>query len=178
MGDQLDAVTWQALWASVVDFLPRLALGLVVLGAFWAVGIAVERLITRVALLRRIDPGLVSFFGQSAKTTLVIVGLISALGTLGVDVSALVAGLGLTGFALGFAMKDLISNALSGILVLVYKPFRHGDFITVTGLEGSVVEINFRYTVLDAEGKWIFIPNSNLFTNPVTVKKRAKVQLM
>ena len=56
-------------------------------------------------------------------------GLVTALGTLGVDVSALVAGLGLTGFALGFAVKDTISNILAGVLLLVYRPFSKKDYV-------------------------------------------------
>lgn len=100
-----------------------------------------------------------------------VFGIMTALGTLGVDVSALVAGLGLTGFALGFALKDVISNALSGILILVYQPFRKGSVINVTGSEGMVVEINLRYTVLQGDDKLSFVPNATLFTNTVVVVK-------
>src|SRR5439155_2054975 len=100
---------------------------------------------------------------------LLIFGAVTALGTMGVEVSALVAGLGLTGFALGLALKDIVSNALSGILVLVYRPFRILDSIKVTDLEGTVTEINLRYTVLEAEGQTHLIPNASLFANPVTV---------
>src|SRR5262249_2389900 len=92
------------------------------------------------------------------------------------DVSALVAGLGLTGFALGFALKDIVSNALSGILVLVYRPFRLLDSIKVTDLEGAVTEINLRYTVLEAGGKIILIPNSFLFPNPGTALGRGRAR--
>jgi small-conductance mechanosensitive channel len=86
-------------------------------------------------------------------------------------VSALVAGLGLTGFALGFALKDTISNLISGILILLYKPFKIGDRIKISGYEGIVVSIDLRYTELDAEGNKILIPNSKLFTNPIEVLK-------
>jgi small conductance mechanosensitive channel len=88
---------------------------------------------------------------------------------MGIDVTALVTGLGLTGFAVGFALKDIISNALSGMLVILYKPFKNGDHISVTALEGTVADVNLRYTVLNAEGKRIFVPNSSLMTNPIIV---------
>jgi small-conductance mechanosensitive channel len=84
-------------------------------------------------------------------------------------VSALVAGLGLTGFALGFALKDTISNLISGVLILLYKPFQIGNRIKISGYEGIVVSIDLRYTELDAESCKILIPNSNLFTNPIEV---------
>ena len=65
----------------------------------------------------------VRLMAMAARVTLLVAGIVTALGTVGVDVSALVAGLGLTGFALGFAIKDTISNILAGVLLLVYRPF-------------------------------------------------------
>ena len=102
---------------------------------------------------------------------LLVFGAVTALGTAGVDVAALVAGLGLTGFALGFAFKDIISNVLSGILIIVYKPFDYDDHIKVSSFEGTVTSIDLRYTQLEADGRKIFVPNSMLFTNAITVGK-------
>ena len=82
-------------------------------------------------------------------------------------------GLGLTGFALGFAFRDVLSNLLAGVLILLYRPFARGDRISVTGLEGVVTHIDLRYTNLEHEGNLMLIPNSNLFTNPITVFRRA-----
>ena len=169
----LDVEVWRTMGQTIVLFLPRLLTGLVVFFAFWMGARGLKRVVERMARLRRFDPGLTSYLGQLAGITLLVVGAVSALGTMGVDVSALVAGLGLTGFALGFALKDTISNALSGILVMIYRPFHIGDLISFTDLEGTVREINLRYTVLEAEDKTILIPNSSLFTNPVKVLKKA-----
>ena len=116
-----------------------------------------------------LDTHLSSLLARTSSITLIIFGFITALGTLGVNVSALVAGLGLTGFALGFALKDTISNLLSGILILLYQPFKIGNTITVSGYAGEVVSIDLRYTELDGEGNRILIPNSKLFTDPITV---------
>ncbi len=104
-----------------------------------------------------------------AVLPLTIFGFITALGTLGINVSALVAGLGLTGFALGFALKDTISNLLSGVLILLYRPFEKGNRIKISGYEGIVVSIDLRYTELESEGNKVLIPNSKLFTDSVTV---------
>lgn len=100
--------------------------------------------------------------------------IISALGTPGIDVSAIVTGLGLTGFALGFALKDAISNILAGSLILIYRPFNRNDTIKVANNEGVVEEIDLRYTTLKAEGKKILIPNATLLTNIVIVIKEGK----
>jgi small conductance mechanosensitive channel len=165
-----DTAAWEALLRSFLLFLPRVLGGLILFLVLWLIGTALQRVVTRAAG-NRLDPGLTYFLSRAAKLTFVACGALTALGTLGVDVTALVTGLGLTGFAVGFALKDIISNALSGILILVYKPFRHGDQITVSDQTGKVSEINLRYTVLDAEDKTVFVPNSNLFTNVVIVNK-------
>ena len=80
-------------------------------------------------------------------------GLISALGTIGMNVSALVASLGLTGFAVGFAFKDFLSNILAGVMILIYKPFHVGNMISGSNFSGKVEEINLRYTRLSSEEK-------------------------
>jgi small-conductance mechanosensitive channel len=166
-----DEQVWQTLGHNVVLFLPRLATGLVVFFVFWLAARGLRRVVERLTRVRHFDPNLTHFLGQIVGVSLLVIGGVSALGTMGVDVSALVAGLGLTGFALGFALKDIISNSLSGILVMIYRPFRVHDRISVTDLEGTVIEINMRYTVLDAEDKTILVPNSSLMTNAVKILK-------
>ncbi len=153
----------------VVLFLPRVLAALAILLVFWLLSITLGKVIGRLAQVKSVDQALVDLLGRIARVGLLAIGVITACGTLGIDVTALVTGLGLTGFALGFALKDIISNALSGILILIYKPFRRGDRISLTGFEGVVTEINLRYTILDGGTQRIFIPNSNLFSNPLVV---------
>lgn len=135
---------------------------------FWVAAKVIEILICRIHT-GEASRDLVNVLGRAAKIALLIFGAITALGTAGLNVQALVAGLGLTGFALGFAFRDVLSNVLAGILILLYKPFVRGDYIITSGLEGVVNGIDLRYTSLAQEGKRILIPNSNLFTNPITI---------
>jgi small conductance mechanosensitive channel len=60
---------------------------------------------------------------------------------------------------------------LAGILILVYEPFRRGDHVAVAGLEGTVTAIDFRYTTLKLEDKLVLVPNANLFTKEIVVKR-------
>ena len=108
-----------------------------------------------------------------AKTGLLVFGAVTALGTTGINVSALVAGLGLTGFALGFAFRDILANVVAGVLILVYRPFTRNDRVAVAGFEGTVSAIDLRYTTLTTEDKRILIPNSTLFTNAISVAQSA-----
>ena len=92
-----------------------------------------------------------------------VVGFSFFLNYLGVNLSAIVAGLGLTSFAIGFALKDVLANVLSGVLLLVYNPFKFGDYVKVAGRSGYLKMIDLRYTTLEKDGRRYLIPNSLLF---------------
>ena len=151
------------LWA------PR-ALGvLVIIVVFFILAKIVKKIIANAATRLNFDKSLTSLLSRTSSITIIVFGIVTALGTLGINVSALVAGLGLTGFALGFALKDTISNLLSGVMILLYRPFVTGDRIRISGYEGKVLSIDMRYTQLDSEEGKTLIPNSKLFTDPLTV---------
>ena len=139
--------------------------------AFFILAKIIKRIISNAAERLKFDKNLTSLLARASNITIIIFGFVTALGTLGINVSALVAGLGLTGFALGFALKDTISNLLSGVLILLYRPFVKGDRIKISGYEGIVIMIDLRYTELDSDGNKVLIPNSKLFTDPITVLK-------
>ncbi len=159
----------QYLFGEATLWVPRVIGVVVILVVFFILANIVKRIIIRTAERLKLDGNLTSLLARISNITLIIFGFVTALGTLGVNVSALVAGLGLTGFALGYAMKDTISNLLSGVLVLLYRPFEIGNRIKVSGYEGTVISIDLRYTALDSEGNKVLIPNSKLFTEPITV---------
>ena len=151
--------------------LPGVVAGLIVMVVFIAAAILVRRVLRRVASRVALDKQpLVELGGETIRYVGITIGLITGLGTMGIDVSALIAGLGLTGFALGFALRDAVSNLIAGVLILVYQPYGYGDEITVAGNGGTVVGINFRYTVLRSDdGDVIHVPNSTMFNNAVRV---------
>lgn len=150
-------------------WLPKIGGVLFILITFFIAAKIIKRAITKTADRLQLDAHLASLLSRTSSITIIIFGLVTALGTLGVNVSALVAGLGLSGFAIGFALKDTISNLLSGVLILLYKPFKIGDTIIIAGFEGNVVSIDLRYTELGRDANRVLIPNSKLFTDPITV---------
>lgn len=101
---------------------------------------------------------------NSQKTLLIFIGIVMAISRLGFDVSALITGLGLTGFAIGLALKDAISNIVAGSLIVIYRPFLIGDIIKVSDCSGEVTDINLRYVSIQTEEGKQLIPNS-LFLN-------------
>jgi small-conductance mechanosensitive channel len=161
-----DLIKRAAVWGS------KVGMSLLLFLSFLLAGLLADKLICRLG--RRADAmkqDVLNLLGQIAKTTLIVMGTVTALGTVGVNVSALVAGLGLTGFALGFAFRDALSNILAGVLILVYRPFQRGDHIAVAGFDGRVTRIDLRYTTLEGEAKKFLIPNSILLTNAITLNQ-------
>lgn len=152
-------------------WLPRLAVFIVICIIFVVLARISRGIINNSSRRLGLDRDIVLLLARTSNVAIAIVGLITALGTLGINVSALVAGLGLTGFAFGFALKDSVSNLLSGVLILLYRPFKTGDRISLSGYEGNVISIDLRYTELDSDGNRVLIPNSKLFTDPITVHK-------
>ena len=157
---------------AVVVRAPRYGISVLMLLAFWIGGIVALKSIRRIN--RRADANtqdVMELLGRVAKGALIVIGVVLALSNAGADVSALVASLGLTGFALGFALKDAVSNLLSGILIILYRPFKRGDQISCAGFEGKVVAIDLRYTTLAADGKTFLVPNMTVFNNTIAIVK-------
>lgn len=165
-------LNWSKLWPELRVAAERIAAGIGIYIVFWIIAKIAEFLVLRFSRKMPHSASLLKLLGRITKLGILVFGVATALGTMGVNVSALVAGLGLTGFALGFAFRDVLSNLLAGILILLFRPFGIDDDISVAGLDGRVVSIDLRYTILEQPGKTILIPNSNLFTNPVLVTNK------
>ena len=150
---------------------PKAGVAVAVFLIFWVLSKISYKAIIKIGTRTQLNVHIASLLARSAKIALFVFGVVTALGTLGINVSALVAGLGLTGFALAFALKDTVSNLVAGVLILIYHPFEINDRIKISSYEGNVVSVDLRYTVLESEGKKVLIPNSKLFTDPITILK-------
>ncbi len=161
-------------YTSIHDFLSALIACLFTFCLWWLAGYLVERSFKKLANSNDTD-ALLLFLGSIARKGFFGLGLIFAIGKLGFDVNGIVAGLGLTGFALGFAFKDALSNLIAGIFLLFYRPFGIGDTIRLETPksihEGRVTTIDLRYTTLKSGERTILIPNSFLLTEPISISK-------
>jgi small-conductance mechanosensitive channel len=159
--------------AQAIVWLPTLAAALSLFILFLVLSRVAHFGVLRVVERTRAHGPLGDLLARVARVGLVILGFVTALGTLGVNIMGIVAGLGLTGFALGFALKDSIANLLAGVLILLYRPFEVGDRIDVGGLAGRVTHVDLRYTELDADKERVLVPNSKMLTDPIKVSKPA-----
>ena len=147
-----------------------LAIGIFIL--FWLGGIILKAIVQRIMNEKSLHVNISRVLAGIIKNIMLILGLITALGTLGVNISAIVAGLGLTGFAFGFAFKDMLSNFISGALIFIYEPFKLGDNIEVEGKTGKVININLRYVTIETVDQTVLVPNSISVSKVISVKKK------
>ena len=97
-------------------------------------------------------------------TVVFLIGVLVALAQIGVSVTPMIAGLGVVGFIVGFALQDTLSNFASGAMILAYRPFDTGDFISAAEAEGTVLKMNLvNTTIVTVENKVLIIPNSKIW---------------
>jgi small-conductance mechanosensitive channel len=152
--------------------LPNIVLGLVVFTTFVILGRSIKRVVRRLTRHRRYARNLGMVLGRLAQGVTVLLGLFISLSVVfpSLRASDLVQLLGISGVAIGFAFRDILQNFLAGILILLTEPFQINDQIVFKNFEGTVENIETRATTIKTyDGRRIVIPNSELFTNSVTV---------
>ncbi len=109
------------------------------------------------------------FIKTIVKYTILIIGGVNALSSVGVDTAGLVASLGIAGITVGFAARDAFSNLISGILIFIDRPFVIGDLIEVGGDYGQVDQITLRSTrIITPDGKMLAVPNTEMSNKTVS----------
>jgi small conductance mechanosensitive channel len=137
-----------------------------VLLAFWVVARigrgAVRRGIDRSKL--RVSSLARDFFIKMTGRLIMLVGLLIAISQLGIEVGPVLAGLGIAGFVIGFALQDTLSNFASGLMILVYRPFDVGDVIEAGGVTGKVDQMNLVSTmILTFDNQLLIVPNKQVW---------------
>ncbi len=162
---------------SAITIIPRAIAAILVIALFWAIATFIRWLMR--IIFRHIveDLTVENLIKQVAYYAVWTLGLIVALDAFGFDPQAVATGLGLTSLALGFALKDIISNFISGMLILVLRPFELGDQIVVGETEGNVERIELRATQLRTyDGRVVLIPNAEVFTSRIINNTAAPIR--
>ncbi len=157
---------------SLIVMLPNIVLAIVVFIAFFFAARWLKLLVKRLTRRHRQARNLGMVLGRLAQGVVILIGLFVALSIVVPTFRAgdLVQLLGISGVAIGFAFRDILQNFLSGILILLTEPFQIDDQIVFKNFEGTVENIQTRATTIKTyDGRRIVIPNSELFTNSVTV---------
>lgn len=122
-----------------------------------------NKLVKNILIKRNFDPSVKSFVSSLVNVTLTILLIISIVGALGVQTTSFAALLASAGVAVGMALSGNLSNFAGGLIVLLFKPYKVGDFIDYQGQSGTVREIQMFHTILKTtDNKVIYIPNGSL----------------
>ncbi|RME90554.1 MAG: mechanosensitive ion channel family protein [Anaerolineae bacterium] len=160
--------------AKLLAFLPNLLTAVLILVAsIWLARLLGNALI-RVLKRRNADPEVTLLLAQITRWGIIAAGVITALQRF-FDVTAFLAGLGIMGFTIGFALQDIMQNFVAGTILLIQQPFNVGDAIEVAGYGGTVLAINLRTTEMRTwDGRVVIIPNAEVLSNVITNYTRAE----
>ena len=161
------------------DFLnsiPNILIALGILAISCYAGLWLSRLLKKVLNRKNAESGVSHLLSQALKWVVISFGVITALQRF-FDVTAFLAGLGILGFTIGFALQNIMQNFVSGIILLIQQPFKVGDVVGVAGYDGTTLKIELRTTEMKTfDGRIVFLPNADVLAQPIVNYTRAKLR--
>jgi small conductance mechanosensitive channel len=157
----------------IVASIPNIFTALIIFLVSLYVAKWLSNLVKRVLLSRNTASGVTHLLADILRWTILIFGVITALQRF-FNVTAFLAGLGILGFTIGFALQSITQNFVSGIILLIQQPFTVGDEISVIGFEGLVLQINLRTTEMQTlDGRIVILPNAEVLAHAIVNYTRA-----
>ena len=165
-------MNWEEIWKIVLEFLTTTGIklvvaALIVIVGFWIVKKLVK-LLTKAKFYQSLDPSAGRFIFGFVKIALQVVIALTAVAYLGIPMTNIIAVLGSCGLAIGLALQGSLSNFAGGLLLLIFKPFKTGDYIEASGVGGTVRDVTILYTHLTTpDNRHVVIPNGELSNEPI-----------
>ncbi|MEQ8960716.1 MAG: mechanosensitive ion channel [Coleofasciculus sp. C2-GNP5-27] len=182
VGQRLYGTVRQLLQDTVTN-LPSLLGALVVVGITWGIAKTVQFIGFSWAQQTEGDRSTEILIGRLGYGGVWVLGSVVALGVLGLNFGALLGALGLTSVAIGFSLKDVLSNYISGVILLAARPFGINDQVVISDYEGTITQIDLRATTMRTyDGRLVYIPNQEVFSasiinNTASPRRRSAVQV-
>lgn len=166
----------QAVWAKLSELAVVYGVRLAAALAIYLIGKWLARIVagvmTRTLDRAHVEPTLATFLRNLVYYVLLVFVFVTALGQLGVQTTSFVALIGAAGLAVGLALQGALSNFAAGVLMILFRPFRVGDFIEAAGTRGTVKEIQIFTTILQhPDGRTLIVPNAPITSGVITVGK-------
>ncbi|MDY6165667.1 MAG: small-conductance mechanosensitive channel MscS, partial [Escherichia coli] len=157
------------------------AVNIVAALAIIIVGLIIARMISnavnRLMISRKIDATVADFLSALVRYGIIAFTLIAALGRVGVQTASVIAVLGAAGLAVGLALQGSLSNLAAGVLLVMFRPFRAGEYVDLGGVAGTVLSVQiFSTTMRTADGKIIVIPNGKIIAGNIINFSREPVR--
>ncbi|MBU5567021.1 small-conductance mechanosensitive channel MscS, partial [Escherichia sp. S69_ASV_4] len=133
--------------------------------------------VNRLMISRKIDATVADFLSALVRYGIIAFTLIAALGRVGVQTASVIAVLGAAGLAVGLALQGSLSNLAAGVLLVMFRPFRAGEYVDLGGVAGTVLSVQiFSTTMRTADGKIIVIPNGKIIAGNIINFSREPVR--
>ena len=156
---------------------PRILVALIVLWISLKVIKLLLKGLKKILDRRNVDASLQSFLISVCDIALKVMVIIAVLGMIGIQTTSFIAVLGAAGLAVGMALQGTLQNFAGGVIILLLKPFRVGDYIECNGIQGSVVQIQIFNTIVKTpDQKVIVVPNTDLATKTLTNYSRSEIR--
>ncbi|MEB7540461.1 small-conductance mechanosensitive channel MscS [Pantoea anthophila] len=163
------------------ELLISYAVNIVAAIAIIVVGLMIARIVAnavnRLLRARHIDTTVADFLSALVRYGIIAFTLIAALGRIGVQTTSVIAILGAAGLAVGLALKDSLSNLAAGVLLVIFRHFRAGEFVDLGGIMGTVMNVQiFSTTLKSADGKLVVVPNGKIITGNIVNFSREPIR--
>jgi small conductance mechanosensitive channel len=151
---------------ALIACIPRVLIATLFLLIFWVIYRGIRRVLLGSMKKAAVDESIRDLLGSLIKWSVMGFGLIIACNQIGIQITALLAGVSVLGLAIGFAAQETLSNFIAGIVIFWDKPFKLGDWVTVDGMFSQVQRVTFRSTrMLTLDGEVLVMPNTQMLAN-------------
>ena len=165
-------MNWNEIWNSIVSFFENNVWNIVKFFAFLFLGIVAIKLVinlmNRILGKAKMEKIAQQFIMGAVKVALYLILVLALLSIIGVEITGIITALSALILAVGMALQNNIANLANGVIIVATKMFKKGDWVSVNGVSGSIVDINFFFTTLHtADNKRVTVPNSSIVNSEV-----------
>jgi len=171
--DAFSGINWQEivdyLSINAIDLAGNVVVALIIFfGGRWLISLAV-RALRKVMQRQEVDRTLETFVCNLVRMALLVVVIIAAISALGIQTASFIAIFGAAGLAIGLALQGSLSNFAAGVLIVLFRPYKVGDWVEAAGIAGSVEQVQILTTILKTgDNKQIIVPNSQIMDSIIT----------
>ena len=153
----------------IVSYVIKFIVAILILIIGKMIANSVAKLLGRGMTKKGVDGAVISFLSAIVKSVIFIAAILMALSQVGVQTTSFIAILGAAGLAIGLSLQGSLANMASGVLIIMFRPFRAGEYVDAGGVSGTVNEVNIFQTVLKTpDNKVVYVPNAQITGQPIT----------
>lgn len=153
----------------IVSYVIKFVVAILILIIGKMIANSVAKVMGRGMTRKGVDGAVISFLSAIIKSVIFIAAILMALSQVGVQTTSFIAILGAAGLAIGLSLQGSLANMASGVLIIMFRPFRAGEYVEAGGVSGTVNEVNIFQTVLKTpDNKVVYVPNAQITGQPIT----------